>query len=73
MTHKDRAKILLKQLQDQKILPDNFEVIESKIVSRNSVNHNTNTVLFGSYKELGAFLEGVQYLSMINQLVNQKP
>ena len=71
MTHKERAKILLAQLQDQKLLPANFEIIESKIVSRNLVNYNTNTVMFGSYKELGAFLEGVQYLATIQQQINK--
>ena len=71
MTHKERAKLLLAQLQETKNLPTSYEIGRNTLIQRTSTAGNYTTILYGTFKEICLFLEGVQHLEMIQSINKQ--
>ena len=71
MTHKERAKILLAQLQDNKMLPTSYEIGRNTLIRRTSTAGNYSVIFWGTFKEICIYLEGMQHLEMLNYPTNK--
>lgn len=71
MTHKERAKILLAQLQENKMLPVSYEIGRCNLIQRTSTAGNYSVIFWGTFKEICIYLEGMQHLEMLNYPTNK--